>query len=402
MEQKNPNPKKSLDSLQDNQHKNPKRKPRKSVRIFCIVAAVLLAVVLLGVLAWQFIIPQWLARHVLNRVQTEENYHYATEIPTAEEPGETIDPDLIIDEPGKPNTDGLPLICNTKEVLNILLIGTDARTKGEACRSDTMMLVSINKETKKIVMASFLRDILVHIEGEVKQADGSVKEYDLFHKLNSAHMWGGSELLRATLKNNFNIDVQFFATVNFYSFVDIVDKLGGLDIECSAAEAKTINFYLWEINDLYNRPFGTDYLPEKADTYHLNGKQVLAYTRNRYVGNGDFARTERQRKVLSLMMDKAKNMSISELTELADFILPMVTTNLTHKTLTDIIKNAPMYLGYELEQTHIPQNGMWERAFYNEMDIVKVDGDNAKANMEYLYEQIYGKPAPTAAENTAN
>lgn len=401
MEQKNPNQKKSPAASQDDKNKTQKRKPKKSVRIAGIVLAVILAVSLLAVLLWQFVIPQWLARHVLSRVQTEEEYHYATTIPT-EEPTETIDPDLIIGEPGKPNTEGLPLICNTKDVTNILLIGTDARTKNEACRSDTMMLVSINKQTKKIVMASFLRDILVHIEGDVKQPNGSTQNYDLFHKLNSAHMWGGSELLRATLKNNFNIDVQYFATVNFFSFVDIVDKMGGLDIECSAAEAENINFYLWEINDLYSRPFGTDYLPIRAGTYHLNGKQVLAYTRNRYVGNGDFARTERQRKVLSLMMDKAKTMSVSELSELLDFFLPMVTTNLNYKTLTDMIKNAPMYLGYELVQTHIPQNGMWERAFYNEMDIVKIDGDNAKANMKYLYEVIYGTPAPTATGNSKN
>lgn len=255
------------------------------------------------------------------------------------------------DKPSVPdaqfNAEGLPLITDTDTVMNILLIGIDARAKeNEAGLSDTMMILSINKSTKSINLVSIERDLVVKVPGKGYQ------------KLNSAHALGRPELLLKTLKENFNIDIHRWARINFFSFVDVVNAVGGLDVEMTASEIHYMNFYLLEINELYKRPQGTDNLKEVAGTYHLNGYQTLAFCRNRYT-DSDFGRMERQRKVIDLIMQKARRLNPVQLNTLLTTVLPLITTNIEQGERHDLLAAAPTYLGYTLNKSSVPERDDW-------------------------------------------
>lgn len=274
------------------------------------------------------------------------------------------------------NLNGIPPIGDSKNLTNILLIGTDARVKNEPCRSDSMMLVSINTKTKRIVACSLLRDMYVAIEGHTS------------NRLNAAYSYGGAELLMDTLKKNFNIHVNYYMAVDFFSFIEIVDIMGGIDLEMSASEVRVMNMYLIEINNLLKRPSGTDNLPVKDGTYHLTGAQALGYARNRYIGNGDFARTSRQRTVLNLLAQKAKGASITELFQLLNAIAPKISTNMTDRMIKTLVSNIPTYLTYDIEMTSLPQNNTYSNVTIRQMAVLNV---NFKKNTEYLYDLIYGE-----------
>ncbi|MBQ3865883.1 MAG: LCP family protein, partial [Clostridia bacterium] len=237
----------------------PKKKKLTPLSKALIALAVVVGVILIVVAAYHLIIEHYI--RMIQAPPTDEVY--ATRTIEQESETETITEELPIvvlptEHNGELNDEGLPLICDTRAVKNILLIGIDARARGnEAGLSDSMMILSINSDTKTISLTSLERDTLVQIPGHGQE------------KLTHAHAYGGADLLIQTLKDNFNIEIQYWARVNFYSFVDIVDAMGGLDVEMSASEVHYMNFYLLEINDLYGRPRGTDNLAEKAGVYHL-------------------------------------------------------------------------------------------------------------------------------------
>ena len=177
-------------------------------------------------------------------------------------------------------------------VTNILLIGNDSRENGEDGRSDAMILLSISNKTKKIYMTSLLRDMYVEIPGHKD------------NRLNAAYSYGGAELLMETIEQNFDIHISRYVLVNFEAFANLVDAVGGVDLELTGKEVEYVNGYLVEYNILLGRPEGTDYFDDlSGGMVHLNGPQALAYCRNRYIGT-DFGRTERQRKVLTEVIHK--------------------------------------------------------------------------------------------------
>ena len=255
-----------------------------------------------------------------------------------------------------------------------LLIGEDARKPGEFCRSDSMILLSVNTKTKKIVACSVLRDIYVTIPGRQP------------NRLNAAYAYGGSKLLKQTLAENFNIQVENHMTVDFFSFVEVVDIMGGVDITMTQNEVNFMNGALHEINQLLGRPANTDQLPEVAGTYHLNGAQALSFARNRRNGNGDFSRTRRQRDVLYALAQKAKTLSLSELDRLFNAILPKITTNMSKSTLKSLISNLPSYLSYQIEMTSIPKEGTYRHVTISKRAVMLID---FKKNNQYHYDLIY-------------
>lgn len=266
-------------------------------------------------------------------------------------------------------------LVSDDNVLNILLIGCDGRSKSERGRSDSMILVSINKNTDKVIMTSFLRDTWVQIPDGVGP-----------QRLNAAYFFGGPKLLVKTIEANFHIRIDKYARVNFYSFMDAIDAIGGVDIEVTDEELEYLNDYLRGENRLLNRPEETDILA-KSGKYTLNGPQALAYSRIRYVGT-DFARTQRQRTVMEQMFKKAKNMSLIELNEFLEKILPNITTNLEKGQIFSLILNASEYLGYERIQQSIPNLNSFENLVIDGMMVLGIDFD--KYNKE-LKESIYGK-----------
>ncbi len=262
-------------------------------------------------------------------------------------------------------------------VKNILLIGNDSRSKGEDGRSDAMILVSISSKTNSIHLTSLLRDIYVDIPGH----DGN--------RLNAAYAYGGPELLMETLEENFDIEVNRYMLVNFQAFANLVDSVGGVTLELTNEEVQYINGYLVEYNQLEGRAEGTDYLDTSlSGNVHLNGPQALAYCRNRYIGS-DFARTERQRKVISAAM---KNVPLALVTNggaLIDGLMSNITTNMTKTELSGLMMQAPLMLTYDMVSGSIPLEGTYSNANIRGMAVLEIDFE---ANKQYIQEEIYGRP----------
>lgn len=266
-----------------------------------------------------------------------------------------------------------------EKVWNILLIGTDARSLDEKARSDAMILLSLNSRTKQITLTSFMRDIYTYIPGA-----------GFYNRLNVPNVLGGPEMLVDTIEQMFDVSIDNYALVNFYSFIDIVDILGGVDIEITAAEVDEINASVQEINYNLGRPLKTDFLSSSdAGLCHLNGNQALGYARIRHLG-GDSQRTERQRTVLTTLAQKAKTASAAELLELANTLLPMVTTDLSETDCLTLATKAPEYLKYEVQTLRIPEEGAYFLNMINGMSVVQMDFDKGK---QAIRETIYGTDA---------
>ena len=300
--------------------------------------------------------------------------------------GEDASPELIssAEEAIRKNMeDKSTSVLSDKNVFNILLIGTDNRKVGENSRSDAMILLSINKKSKTITSASLLRDIYLQIPGKNN------------NRLNAAYAYGGPSLLMNTIEQNFKVSVDRYASVDFYVFMDIIDAVGGVTIEVTDKEIPIINNYLAELNSLRGEKEGTDYLQE-AGVLKLNGKQALAYARNRYIGT-DFERTARQRRVLSEALQKVKKLNLIQLNSLLNKLLPQITTNLTEGEIFSMILSIPKYAGYKMDQSHIPVDNSYQFMRIRGMDVITLNFDK---NIKVLQEQLY--PNQSKREVTLN
>ena len=268
------------------------------------------------------------------------------------------------------------LPMETDGVVNILLIGNDSRKNGEDGRSDAMILLSVSSKTKKIYMTSLLRDMYVDIPGH----DGN--------RLNAAYSYGGPELLMETIRQNFGLPVNRYMLVNFGAFVNLVDEVGGIDLDLSNDEVIWVNNYLVEYNILTENPQGTFELdPNLSGMVHLNGPQALAYTRNRFLGT-DFGRTERQRKVLTAVIGKLPSAALTNMGGLIDGLMPNLTTNLTRGECFRLSLMAGKLISYEIVSDSIPQPGTYKDVTIRKMQVLEVDFEE---NIRYLKEKLYGE-----------
>ena len=386
----------------DQKEKKEKNGKKTALRVLIIVFSILAGLILLGICVYHGVVDYYLSK-INYETDGQEDLIYETQRIVEEIPEETEaeastsekNPEQTEEQPadqpameeidlhGTYGTKDLPRICDTKDVTNVLLLATDARKKGTAGLSDVMMLVSINQKTGKIVLCSFLRDLYAHYPTSPKNPING--GYD---KLNHAHAYGGPTLTMAVLKETFNIDVKYYAKVDFSAFVEVVDAMGGLDLYLSAAEVSFINKNeAGSAADSGNKGYTVSPLKAQAGVHHLNGVQALTHARNRTIGS-DFQRTERQRALISAMITKAKSLSLSQMMNLLDVFLPLITTNMTKDMLKDMVGNLPAMLGYEIESTKIPQEGTYNSINYNLIP-------NLKKNCLPLYEKIYGE-APKA------
>ena len=247
-----------------------------------------------------------------------------------------------------------------KDIFNILVIGCDSRKEGGVGRSDAMILFSVNEATEKIHMTSIMRDSYVSIPGRSN------------NRINAAYAFGGGKLLLDTIETNFDVDVDKYVAFDFYSFVDVVDSIGGIDIEVTEAEIPVLNGYVKELNKLNGRPEGTYYVTESG-MQHLNGTQALGYSRIRYVGNGDFERTNRQRKVIAKVFEKAKTLNLLEINDLLNTFLPQVQTNLTQEEILSLMLKALEYLQYDLDSLRLPTDDSFSYMRVNGMSVLGID-----------------------------
>ena len=261
-------------------------------------------------------------------------------------------------------------------VTSVLLIGSDSRTSGTEGRSDAMILLTVSDRTKTVHMTSLLRDMYVDIPGH----DGN--------RLNAAYAYGGPELLMETVNQNFGTEVCHYAVVNFEAFAGLVDAVGGVTLELTNEEVQWVNAYLNEYNELRGMPMETDYLDASlSGNIHLNGAQALAYCRNRYIGT-DFARTQRQRNVLSAVMKKLPGALVTNPGGLINGLFPNLTTNLTQGECMQLSLMAGKLLTYELVQDSLPLDGTYSNANIRGMAVLQVDFDQNRA---YLRKEIYGE-----------
>lgn len=235
---------------------------------------------------------------------------------------------------------------NDENVYNLLLIGVDRRDKTWYGNSDSMILMSINKDTKKVHMTSFMRDLYANIPGV------GVK------KLNAACAYGGGPLVVKTIQDNYKIPIDNYASVDFDAMIDIVDLVGGVEIDISSEEMRVANGYINEMCGLAGVDASSHQLTQSGPQL-MDGYQAVAYARIRYVGNADYQRTERQREVLEKIMKKCSGLGVTELNDLANAVLPEVTHNIDQSTLLSLIGQLPTILSYEVVQSRVPYDGMF-------------------------------------------
>ncbi len=215
---------------------------------------------------------------------------------------------------------------------NIALFGVDARDGqlGRGTRSDTIIIASINLDTQEIKLVSVFRDTYLNLSN------------DTYNKCNAAYAQGGPEQAISMLNMNLDLDITDYVTVGFGGLIDSIDALGGIEMEIQDAEISHLNNYQLTMAE----ELGVDYTPvEHSGKQLLNGMQATAYCRIRYTKGDDFRRAERQRDVLTAMVEKAKEASVSSLKEMVTAILPEVETSLG---VNDIVSVLGTVAGYNV------------------------------------------------------
>ncbi|MCR5539429.1 MAG: LCP family protein [Ruminococcus sp.] len=271
---------------------------------------------------------------------------------------------------------------DSKSVTNILLIGSDTRSEKENGRTDSMILMSVNKDKKSITMTSFMRDMYVEIRG--RKTNG--EDIDVWDKLNSAYVYGGAELLMDTIEYNFDISVDDYVYVDFFAFIDIVDSIGGLEIDITDKEAAGLEDPLGEQNHYLKQPEDTDTL-DHGGKLLLNGNQTLAYARLRYVGNADFQRTERQREVISKIITKVKSSDPLTINRFAKSVCSNLSTNMSRAEMMLSAYKAIFSVNYEMKTLRIPAEGNYSFGMHGDQSTLDIDID---ASRELLRREIYG------------
>ncbi len=254
---------------------------------------------------------------------------------------------ITVDEPLKENTyiSDSELYKDSQQI-NVLLVGTDAREKDVSSRSDTMILLTLDYKNRQIKLTSFLRDSYVTIAREGLRKN----------KLNSAYFRGGIQMLTDTLELNFKVDIPYYAIVDFEIFEKIIDKVGGIDVEITAKEAKYINS-----GHKMTKSIKKDFPEElKEGKNHFTGGQALWYSRIRYL-DSDFMRTQRQRKVIQAIINKVFAQEPKEILALAQEIMPMFRTNIPSDDILQFGINALREKAYSfpLVQHSIPADKTW-------------------------------------------
>lgn len=207
--------------------------------------------------------------------------------------------------------------------LNIALLGVDTRVIGnyDGTRADSIMILSIDRETKAVKLASVARDTYANIEG-----------YGM-DKINHAYAYGGPNLMVKTLNQNFNLAITDYVVVNFFGMAEIIDRLGGVELEVDVDEIQYINPYIDEVSSIKG------VTPEHITTpgtYNLNGVQAVAYSRIRYTAGGDFKRTERQREVLLKLAEKSSSVKITDVVPIINQLSSNLMTTLGASDMTNL------------------------------------------------------------------
>ena len=258
-------------------------------------------------------------------------------------------------------------IVPQKHVVNILLLGQDRRGGTKNSMTDVMMLCTIDKETKTLTMTSFLRDLYVKIPGHYRN-----------DKMNIAYAVGGFPMINDTLETNFGVKVDGNVEVDFSQFAKIIDMLGGIDIELTGAEAAYLN-----------NGWATGM---KSGMNRLSGSDALAYARIRDI-DSDFQRTNRQRNVVTAILNQFRNASLTQLTDTLTTALGMITTNMTDAEIMKYaLEFAPILKDLKIVSQHIPVEGSYYYGDVKDQNIVDcIFIKDYDANLQLIADAINGQ-----------
>lgn len=254
--------------------------------------------------------------------------------------------DLYVSDTDIDDSDNIPdgVIVSTEAVSFYLLIGADSRLGIDAqSRSDSMIIAVVDRTHNKIKLISLMRDLLLKMSGGGYNRLNAAYSYDSGRK--------DSALTRTlqTIKDNFGIEIEQYVIIDFEGFEKMIDMMGGVTLEVNASEAK----YMCS-----NAKYGLfKRFSAGAGTYTMSGAEALNYARIRKVGNGDFERTERQRKIITLMLEKMRDQSYFQLASMVKEGLGYVTTNVPQGEILGLAFEAPTLLNYEIVQYRIPVDG---------------------------------------------
>lgn len=262
-----------------------------------------------------------------------------------------------------------------KMVENILLIGLDGTNDKLPKRSDTMIILTIDKLNKSLKLTSLARDTLVKIPGKGEE------------KLTHAYAYGQEELLMQTINENFDLDIKDYAVVNFKSFIDIVDIIGGVDIDVNEKEINHLNEVIkacYEVN--HSDDNNIEYITS-CGNHNLNGYQALAYARIRKLDT-IYKRDERQRLILTNIAHKLSDVSISKYPQIAKSILRHVKVNIAFNKIIDLAFIAHELASYDIRQLEFPISEYREEGRIGEKGTYVVKWNKNK-NIELLHQFIY-------------
>ena len=274
------------------------------------------------------------------------------------------------------------------------LFGLDHRSKNEKLNtenSDTIIIASINNDTKAVKLVSVYRDTLLNVKD------------DTYSKANAAYALGGPAQAVNMLNTNLDLNITDYVSIDFDALVTVIDCLGGLDIPLSYAEIVHMNNYCVETAEETGKSYTPVELPEPkpedqeaiVGTYHLNGVQATSYCRIRYTASLDMGRTERQRRVIQMIVDKAKKAGLSTIFDIMDQVFPMVKTSVSK---TEILKLIPAMIGYSIDETTgFPQD--YKFATVKGSVIVPTTLDS---NVLKLHQFLYGNTNYTPTQDVLN
>jgi polyisoprenyl-teichoic acid--peptidoglycan teichoic acid transferase len=346
-------------AVSENRSARRKRKSKtknKKFKYVVITTFALIFVLAFGVTFWGF--------SLINKVDINP----ITDKNKPEDVGITPDIKKVIQDTGKAD-----------EIRNIALFGTDQLDVKEPGRSDFIMILSIDEAHKKIKMSSIMRDSYVNIEGHG------------LDKINHAYAYGGPKLAVKTLNQSFGMNITDYVTVNFFSMEKIVNNLGGLVIDVKSSELQDLNLYIKEMADAAKRK--PEYIP-RAGSQKLNGIQTVAYVRNRSWGKGDdFERSERQKKVLSMLFEKVQTAGLTKypglVSDLAEYVSTSLSVSEMLKLGTDVLTSGIR----TLDQDRFPVDGYHNGTYIKDVWYLKFDQKATQEQLrKYIYEDI--KPTP--------
>lgn len=292
---------------------------------------------------------------------------------------ETVEPEQLVDISGLEISETLPVIPSKEieekdDVVNILLLGTDERTGylSEAARSDSMILVSINKTDKTVKLVSLERGMGVPVlEGEYEG------QYDW---LTHMFRYGGADLVCKTVEHCFRVEVDHYVRVNFTTVQTVVNAIGGVSVYLSDAEAAYM---------------GALYPGLVPGVNALNGEEALSYARLREI-DSDWQRVERQRKVILGAVEALKSASLTQLNDLLDQTLPLIQTNMTKLDIAELMLYAPNFLQSTFDQMTIPKAGTFGgMTGMGGRGLFAVDFE---VNSQILYDFLYGDGTEDATQ----